>query len=48
MNIIVCPICGCVLYPDDKIYKSAENEYVGCQNCISERDAEELSFENYD
>ena len=48
MDIIVCPICGCVLYPDDIVYKNAENEWIGCQNCISEREAIELTFENYD
>ena len=48
MDIIVCPICGSVLYPDDIVYKDAENEYIGCQNCVSEREAIELTFENYD
>lgn len=48
MDIIVCPICGSVLYPADIIYKSVENEYIGCQNCIMQREAEELRFENYD
>ncbi len=48
MDIIVCPICGCVLYPDDVVYKNDENEWVGCQNCISERQAIELTFEKYD
>jgi len=48
MDIIVCPVCGSVLYPDDIVYKNAENEYIGCQNCITEREAIELTFENYD
>lgn len=48
MDIIVCLICGSILYPDDDIYKNVENEYIGCQNCIMQRKAEELRFENYD
>ena len=48
MDIIVCPICGSILYPDDDIYKNVENEYIGCQICIMQRKAEELRFENYD
>lgn len=45
MDIILCPICGCVLDDRDKIYKDSENEIVGCENCISERMAEELRME---
>ena len=48
MDIIVCPICSSILYPDDIVYKNAENEYIGCQNCITEHEAVELTFENYD
>lgn len=44
--IIVCPVCGCVLAPDDVVYKNAENEYIGCQECIESREAIELTFEN--
>ena len=43
-----CPICGCVLAPDDVVYKNAENEYIGCQECIESREAIELTFENCD
>lgn len=48
MDIIVCPICGSVLSPDDIVYKSAENEYIGCQECIDAREAIELTYENVD
>lgn len=48
MDIIVCPICSSILYPDDIIYKNAENECIGCQNCVTEHEAVELTFENYD
>ena len=48
MDIIVCPVCGSILYPDDYIYKSVENEYIGCQNCVTQHTADELCFENYD
>lgn len=47
-DIIICPICGCVLAPDDVVYKNAENEYIGCQECVDSREAIELTFENYD
>lgn len=48
MDVMICPVCGSVLYVDDTIYKNDENEFVGCQNCISARSAYELSLENYD
>ena len=47
-DTIICPICGCVLAPDDTVYKNAENEYIGCQECIESREAIELTFENCD
>lgn len=45
MDIILCPICGCVLSEQDKIYKNVENEIIGCENCVSEREAIELTME---
>lgn len=46
MDIIICPICGCVLTPDATVYKNIENEYIGCEECVETREAIEIVIES--
>ena len=39
----VCPVCG---EPCDSIYFDRNNDVVGCENCLTVRDAWELMWDN--
>ena len=38
-----CPVCGEELNHDDKVYRNYNGQVFGCQFCIEEDDAEDVS-----